>query len=144
MEEVEEELDAEYVDFEDVLDRSDFITVHTPLTPETEGMFGAEEFKKMNDHAIIVNTARGPIIDENALAEAIKEGEVRGAAIDTFENEPNVNPGLAEIEEFVVLTPHIRSACQETRLKMVRMAAENVNAGLKGEELPNIVNQEVL
>lgn len=144
MEDIEEELDAEYVDFEEILERSDFITIHTPLIPETEGMFGAEEFKKMKDSAILVNAARGPIVDEDALAEAIKAGEVRGAAIDTFEDEPSVNPKLAEIEEFVVLTPHIASASQETRLKMARMAADNVNSGLKGEKPPNIVNEEVL
>lgn len=144
MEDIEEELDAEYVGFEEILERSDFITIHTPLIPETEGMFGAEEFKKMKDSAILVNAARGPIVDEDALAEAIKAGEVRGAAIDTFEDEPSVNPKLAEIEEFVVLTPHIASASQETRLKMARMAADNVNSGLKGEKPPNIVNEEVL
>lgn len=143
-ESLEDELSAEYVEFDELVSRSDFISVHTPLTEETKGKFGEKEFEKMKSDAILVNAARGKIVDEDALAEAIENGEVRGAAIDTFENEPHVNSKLAEIEEFVVLTPHIGSASEETRLKMSKMAAENMNAGLRGEEPPNLVNEEVL
>ncbi|KXA88491.1 glyoxylate reductase [candidate division MSBL1 archaeon SCGC-AAA259A05] len=141
---VEEEFGAKYVGFDEILKKSQFITIHVPLTPETEGMFGGEEFERMNDDAILVNAARGPIIDEDALAKAIKNDQLRGAAIDTFEDEPDVNSKLAEIEEFVVLTPHIGSASLETRLKMVKMAVENMIAGLKGKEPRNIINEGVL
>ena len=142
-EKAEQEYDADYMDFEEVLEQSDFISIHTPLIPETKHMFSTEEFKKMKDSAILVNVARGPIVDEAELAEALKSGEIRGAALDVFEEEPKLHPEMAKIEEFVALAPHLGSASRETRLKMARMAANNMIAGLKGEEPPNIVNPEV-
>lgn len=142
--ELEDELDADLVEFDELLERSDFISIHTPLTPETKGAFGKGEFKKMKEDAILVNAARGPIVDEDALAGAIENNEIRGAAIDTFEDEPKVNPRLAKLREFVVLAPHIGSASEETRLEMARMAANNVKAGLKGRKPPNLVNEKVL
>lgn len=141
---LEKDLDAEPVEFEELLDRSEFLSIHTPLTPETEGLFDAEVFEQMNEDAILINVARGPIVNEDDLAEALKNDELLGAAIDTFEEEPDVNPELAEIDEFVALAPHIGSASRETRLKMARMAAENMIAGLENETPPNIVNEDVL
>lgn len=142
--EVEDSLGADYVSFDELLRGSDFISIHTPLTPKTRGMFGEEEFGKMKDESILVNASRGPVVDEDKLANAIVNGDVRGAAIDTFEDEPNVNEKLAELKEFLVLTPHIGSASEETRLKMAKMAIDNVNKALKGEKPPNIINPEVL
>ncbi len=143
-EDLEKEIEAERVDFEDLLIRSDFLSIHTPLTEETEGMFKMEEFRKINSNCILINAARGPIVDEDDLAQAIEEGELRGAAVDTFENEPKVNPRLANLTEFVVLTPHIGSASLETRREMARLAAINMIAGLEGKKPPNIVNEEIL
>ncbi len=140
----EAELDAEYVEFDTLLERSEFLSIHTPLTPETEATFDAETFERMNDEAILVNAARGPIVDEDDLAAALKAGELRGAAIDTFEDEPAVNQQLAEIEEFVVLAPHIGSASRETRLEMAEMAAANMVAGLEGSVPPNLINEDAL
>lgn len=142
--ELEDEIGAKKVNFEDFLRNSDFLSIHSPLTEETEGMFKMEEFRKMKKGSILINTARGPIVDEDDLAQAIEEGELRGAAIDTFENEPDVNPRLAELKEFVVLTPHIGSASLETRLEIAKLAAENMIAGLEGKKPPNLVNEEVL
>lgn len=143
-EEAEKELGAEFVDFDEVLKRSDFISIHAPLIKETKRMFSTEEFKKMKNNAILINAARGPIVDEDALVEALKKGEIRGIAIDTFEKEPKVHPELAKIEEYVVLAPHIGSASRATRLKMAMMAVDNMIAGLKGERPPNLVNKDVV
>jgi len=143
-EKVEEELGAEFVDFEALLEESDFVSIHTPLTEETEGMFSTEEFERMKETALLINVARGPIVDEDALAGALRDGQIRGAALDVFEEEPQVHPELAEIEESVVLTPHIGSASLDTRRKMADMAVENMIAGLKGEEPPNLINKEAL
>ncbi len=142
--EAEEKYDAQFVEFDELLERSDFVTIHTPLIEETWHLFSTEEFKKMKEDAILVNAARGPIVDEDALAQALKNGDIRGAALDVFEEEPKVHPELAKIEEFVVLAPHLGSASRETRLKMARMAAANMIAGLKGQKPPNLVNEKVL
>ena len=142
--EAEAELDAEFMDFERLLEVSDFISIHTPLTEETHHMFSKEEFKRMKDEAILVNAARGPIVDEYALAEALKSEEIRGAALDVFEQEPQVHPELAKLEKSVALAPHLGSASRETRLKMARMAAENMVTGLEGECPPDLINKEVL
>lgn len=139
-EQVEESLDADFVSFEELLQRSQFLTIHTPITPETEGTFDADAFRLMNDDAILINVARGQIIDEEALVSALQSGELRGAALDTFEEEPAVNAQLTQIDESVVLTPHIGSASRETRSQMAHMAAENMLAGLAGETPPNLVN----
>lgn len=138
---VEESLDADFVPFEELLQRSQFLTIHTPITPETEGTFDAEAFKSMREDAILINVARGQIVDEAALVNALQSGELRGAALDTFEAEPAVNEQLTQIEESVVLTPHIGSASRETRSQMAHMAVENMLAGLAGETPPNLVNE---
>lgn len=139
----ESEMDAEFVTFDRLLEGSDFLSIHTPLTPETRGAFDASAFERMNEDAILINAARGPIVDEDALADAIQAGDILGAAIDTFEQEPAVNQRLASMNEFVVLAPHIGSASRETRMRMARMAMDNLLAALNGDVPPNIVNEEV-
>ena len=141
---LEEELEARYVELDGLLEESDFVSVHTPLTPETEGMIGEREFKLMKEDAILVNVARGPVVDEEALVEALKSGEIRGAGLDVFEEEPKVHPGLKELTESVVLAPHIGSASRETRMKIAEIGVVNAIAALKGEKPPNLVNPEVL
>ena len=106
-------------------------------------MMGERELKMMKKEAYLINTARGPIVDEKALAKALKEGWIRGAGLDVFEREPEVDPELLELEN-VVLLPHLGSASYTTRAKMATMAAENVIKALKGEVPPNLVNPEVI
>ncbi|MEF8798515.1 MAG: D-glycerate dehydrogenase [Candidatus Bipolaricaulota bacterium] len=143
-EELEEELESRYVELDMLLEESDFVSIHTPLTPETEGMIGEREFKLMKGDAVLVNVARGPVVDEEALVEALKSGEIRGAGLDVFEEEPKVHPGLKELTESVVLAPHIGSASRETRLKIAEIGVENLIAGLEGDKPPNLVNSGVL
>ena len=139
----EKEYEAEFVEFDELLAMSDFISIHVPLTEKTKHMFTTQEFKKMKNTAILINTARGPVVDEAALVEAIKDGQIRGAALDVFEEEPSVHPELIKMEENVVLAPHIGSASIETRLRMAKMAARNMAKGLKGTRPPNLVNEKV-
>lgn len=143
-EDLEEELEARYVELDGLLEESDFVSVHTPLTPETEGMIGEREFKLMKEDAILVNVARGPVVDEEALVEVLKLGEIRGAGLDVFEEEPKVHPELKELTESVVLAPHIGSASRETRMKIAEIGVVNAIGALKGEKPPNLVNPEVL
>lgn len=142
--EIEDEYGLEYkVELEDLLQEADFISVHVPLTPQTEKLIGEKEFNMMKDTVYIVNTSRGAVIDEKALVHALRNGDIAGAGLDVYEDEPKLTPGLAG-EDNVVLLPHVGSASVETRTKMATMAAENLLAGLKGEEMPNIVNPEAL
>ncbi|MCD6171006.1 MAG: D-glycerate dehydrogenase [Thermoplasmata archaeon] len=133
---------AKYVSLNDLLKKADFISLHVPLTNETYHLIGRNELKMMKKTAYLINTARGKCIDEDALYEALKNGEIAGAALDVYENEPNVNKNLIKLDN-VVLTPHIGSASLETRTKMAVMVAENVLSFLKGEIPPNCVNLEV-
>jgi len=142
-EKVEEELGIEYVSLEELLKESDFVSIHVPLLPSTHHLIGEKELLMMKKTAYLINNSRGPVIDEEALVKALRDKEIAGAALDVFENEPELSPGLADLEN-VVLTPHISSASIETRTKMAVMAAENLLAGLKGMRPPNIVNPEVL
>jgi glyoxylate reductase len=139
---VEKELRAEYKGMTDLLTQSDFISVHVPLLPETRGLFDASRFAKMKPTAFLINTSRGPVIDEPALVHALESGKIAGAALDVFENEPFIHSGLKRAN--VVLAPHIASASIETRTKMACMAAENVVALFKGQRPPNMLNPEVL
>jgi glyoxylate reductase len=140
--ELEEELNVEFVDFEELLQRRDFVSIHLPLTPETQHLFGAREFELMKPTAFLINVARGPIVDEEALVQALKAKEIAGAALDVFEHEPRVHPELLKMDN-VVLTPHIGSAARETRIKMALTAVENVIAALEGRKPPHLVNPEV-
>lgn len=131
--EFEREYNATYVDKKTLLKESDFISLHVPLTDETKHMIGEEEFKLMKNSAIIINTARGPVIDEKALVKALKEKEIWGAGLDVFENEPKMEDELKSLQN-VVLMPHVASASTETRSKMGKMVVENVIRVLNGEE----------
>jgi len=142
-ERAEKEYGAEFVEFDELLAISDFISIHIPLTEKTKHMFSTQEFKEMKHTAILINTARGPVVDEAALVEAINGGQIRGAALDVFEEEPSIHPELIKMQENVVLAPHIGSASIETRLRMAKMAALNMVEGLKGNRPPNLVNEKV-
>jgi glyoxylate reductase len=138
-EDVEEKLDARYLDLDELLETADFVSVHTPLTEETHHLIGAPEFEKMKPEAVLVNTSRGPVVDEAALADALAEGRIFAAGLDVYEEEPKVHPKLLELEN-VVLAPHIGSGSIETRNKMATLAAENLVAVLRGEEPETPVN----
>ena len=140
-EKLEEECNAKYVDLETLLKEADFVSLHTPLTEETYHMIGEKELKMMKPTAYLINTARGKCVDEDALVKALKEGWIKGAALDVFENEPAIHPELKKLDN-VVLTPHIGSASYETRSKMAVMVAKNVIAALEGKLPPNCVNPE--
>jgi glyoxylate reductase len=142
-ESVEKEYGAQFVEFDELLAISDFISIHVPLAEKTRYLFSTETFKKMKNTAILINTARGPVVDEAALVEAIKDGQIRGAALDVFEEEPSIHPELIKIKENVVLAPHIGSASIETRLRMAKMAARNMVEGLKGNIPPNLINDNI-
>ena len=141
--EAEEEVKARLVTFDELLRSSDFISIHAPLTADTRHMFGKAQFEKMKKTAYIINTSRGPLIDEAALAGALSTGTLKGAGLDVYEDEPRVNPRLLKIEQNVLFTPHVGSATLATRTKMAVMAAENMLAGLRGRTPPNLVNEPI-
>jgi glyoxylate reductase len=132
-EEAEKELGARYLQLPDLLSESDFISIHTPLTDETRHLIGEEELERMKPAAVLVNTARGPVVNEGALADALENGRIFAAGLDVYEEEPKVHPKLLQLEN-VVLAPHIGSASVETRDKMATLAAENLRAVLQGEQ----------
>jgi glyoxylate reductase len=141
---IEKETGARFVDLETLLKESDFITIHVPLTKETYRLIDAEKLKLVKNTAYIINTARGPVIDEKALYEALKEGRLAGAALDVFEQEPiSMDNPLLKLDN-VILTPHIASASYETRSKMAEMVAENLIAFFEKRKPPNLVNPEVM
>jgi glyoxylate reductase len=137
--EVERELGAEYRDLADLLREADFISLHTNLTPETRHLINAERLAMMKPTAVLVNTSRGPVIDEAALAQALKAGEIFAAGLDVFEREPEVNPELLGCDN-AVLIPHLGSATVETRLAMANLAADNLFAALTGHRPPTLLN----
>ena len=141
--EVEQELGARYVPLETLLRESDFVSLHVPLKPETRHLIGAPQLALMKKTAILINTTRGPVVDEAALVAALREGRIQGAGLDVFEREPEIHPGLAGLPN-VVLAPHIGSGSRQTRLRMVELAAENLLAGLSGGIPPNLVNRGVV
>jgi len=144
-EEEERKLGVEHVsELAKLLSSADFISVHVPLLPQTHHLIGAAEFAMMKPTAILINTSRGPVVDQKALYEALKSGRIFAAAIDVTEVEP-ISPDDALLAlDNVIITPHIASASFTTREKMALMAAENLLAGLRGETPPNCVNPEVL
>ncbi|WP_042356424.1 2-hydroxyacid dehydrogenase family protein [Bacillus rubiinfantis] len=137
--EVEDALQATYVSFEELLSQSDFITINCSYTPSMKHMFSEKEFKMMKPTAYLINCARGPIVDEAALIEALREQTIEGAALDVFEFEPQIGDGLKGLKN-IVLTPHIGNATFETREVMAMMAAGNIVKRLNGEEPSYIVN----
>jgi glyoxylate reductase len=140
-EEVEKSLNAEFRDMNSLLAESDFISLHVPLLPETRGLFDANKLFRMKPTAFLINTSRGPVVEEAALVTALENNKIAGAALDVFENEPFIHPGLKRPN--VVLTPHIASASIETRTKMALMAANNIVAVFKGRRPPNLLNPDI-
>jgi glyoxylate reductase len=140
--EVERALKAEFWEMNALLAESDFISVHVPLLPETRRLFDAPKFKRMKPTAFLINTSRGPVVDEAALVAALEGGQIAGAGLDVYENEPFIHHGLKRAN--VVLAPHIASASLETRTKMACIAAKNVVALFTGQQPPNILNPEVM
>src|ERR687892_1784526 len=138
-EEAEEELGARYLELDELLETCDFFSIHTPLTEETMHLIGAEELRKMKPKAVLVNTSRGPVVNEDALAEALEDERIFAAGLDVYEEEPKVHPKLLELEN-VVVAPHIGSATVETRRAMAMLAARNLVAVLRGERPETPVN----
>jgi glyoxylate reductase len=141
--EVENELRAEFVDRDWLFRESDFISLHVPLLPDTRHLISKENLEKMKRTAFLINTSRGPVVDEAALADALENKKIAGAALDVFEAEPRVHPALLARKD-VILTPHIASASVETRTKMAVMAANNVVAVFDGKRPPNALNADAL
>lgn len=141
--EIERELRAEFAPMDGVLAESDFVSLHVPLFPETRHLISKTSFAKMKRSAYLINTTRGPVVDEAALVEALRSGQIAGAALDVYEHEPKVHPGLPPLKN-VVLAPHIGSASVETRTKMAVMAAENAVALFEGRRPPNALNAEAI
>jgi glyoxylate reductase len=140
--EVAKSLNVEFRDMNALLAESDFISLHVPLMPETRGLFDSPKFHRMKPTAFLINTSRGPVVEEAALVAALDAKKIAGAALDVYENEPFIHPGLKRPN--VVLAPHLASASLETRTKMAVMAANNVIALFKGQMPPNMLNSSVL
>jgi len=136
--ELEQRVGARRVTLAELLPAADVLSLHVPLTPQTRHMIGAAELAAMKPTAVLINTARGPVIDEPALVEALRAGTVAAAGFDVYEHEPRLSPGLADLPN-VVLLPHLGSATVATRQKMSDMVADNVLAVLSGQEPPNPV-----
>ena len=141
-EKLERELGAEKVDIDDLLKRSDFISLHVPLLSSTRHLISEKQLRMMKPNAILINTSRGPVIDEKALIKALKEKWIFGAGLDVYENEPEIPEELKELDN-VVLQPHSASATIASRTGMAIIAAKNMIAGLRGDIPPNCVNPEV-
>lgn len=136
-------LGAEYVDMKTLLAESDFVSLHVPLSPETTHLIDAAALRRMKRSALLINTARGPVVDQDALVEALRAGEIAGAGLDVTDPEPMAaDHPLAHMEN-VIVTPHIASASIGARNKMASLTADNLLAGLRGERLPHVVNPAV-
>ncbi|MBZ5695653.1 MAG: D-glycerate dehydrogenase [Acidobacteriia bacterium] len=140
---VERELRAEFVDIDRLFRESDFVSLHVPLLPSTRHLISTEAFEKMKRTAYLINTSRGPVVDEAALAVALEQKKIAGAALDVYEQEPKVYPALVARKD-VILAPHIASATVETRTKMAVMAATNAAALFEGRRPPNALNADAL
>ena len=139
---VEQVLGALYRGLDELLAEADLISVHVALTPETRHLFGSEQFRKMKPTAVLVNTSRGPVIDEAALVDALRAGELFAAGLDVFEKEPEVHQGLLELDNAVII-PHLGSATVETRDAMGMLAVDNLTAALEGRRPPTLLNPDV-
>jgi glyoxylate reductase len=139
---IEKELHAEYRDLNALLAEADFVTLHVPLNGDTRQMFDAPKLFRMKPTAFLINTSRGPVVDEAALVHALESRKIAGAGLDVFEQEPFVHPGLKRPN--VVLAPHLGSASNETRGKMALVAAQNIVALFQGQRPPNMLNPEVI
>jgi len=141
--EIEQSLGAEFVTFDRLLQESDFVTIHAPLTEETYHLFSQPQFQRMKRSAILINTARGQIVDPDALYHALKDRQIAAAALDVTDPEPIPPQSLLLTLDNLIITPHIASASRPTREKMASMAIANLMAGLGGDRLPHCVNPEV-
>jgi lactate dehydrogenase-like 2-hydroxyacid dehydrogenase len=141
--EIEKQYGVEYADKETVIRQADFLSIHVPLQAGTRHLIGRTELEMMKPTAILVNSSRGPVVDEAALAAALKNGVIAGAGLDVFEFEPKVDPGMMELPN-VVLAPHIGSATKATRTAMAKLAVENCLAALEGKTPPNLLNKDVV
>jgi glyoxylate reductase len=139
---LESSLGVSYVGLDDLLRQSDFVSVHVPLRPETVHLIGARELGLMRRSAFLINTARGPIVDETALVNALRSGTIAGAGLDVFEQEPRVEPALLMLPN-VVLTPHLGSAARQTRARIAAIVVDNVVAAVQGRRPPNVYNPQV-
>ncbi len=139
----EPELRATAVDLETLLKESDFISLHTPLTPDTHHLIDSDAFSTMKPNAVLINTARGPVVDPDALYEALKEKRIFGAGLDVTDPEPIPRDSPLLTLDNIVIVPHIASGSKASRNQMSWMAAQNLIAGLKGERLPNCINPQV-
>jgi glyoxylate reductase len=140
--EVERGLGAQYRELDDLLAEADLVTLHTNLSPETHHLINSERLARMKRTAVLVNTSRGPVIDEAALAKALEEGQIFAAGLDVFEKEPEVHPDLLDLEN-VVIIPHLGSATVDTRIAMGMLAAENLISALEGRRPPTLLNPEI-
>ena len=138
----EREAGLTYVPYDQLLAESDFVSVHAPFTPETRHLVGERELRLMKPTAFLVNTARGPIVDEKALVRALTERRIAGAGLDVYENEPEVEPEFLTMKH-VVLTPHLGSAVKELRESMANVVVDNILAVLEGRRPPNCWNAEI-
>lgn len=139
----EDSMGVEYADLDNLLAESDFVSLHVPLTKETQYLIGAKELARMKPTAYLINTSRGPVVDERALVRVLRERKIGGAGLDVYEHEPALAPGLADLDNAVLL-PHVGSGTLETRTRMASLAVENLLAGLRGDVPPNLLNPEVL
>ncbi|MDI9569797.1 MAG: D-glycerate dehydrogenase [Pseudomonadota bacterium] len=140
---LERKLGATFLPLPSLLREADFVTLHVPLSEETTHLIAREELALMKPTAFLINTSRGPVVDEQALLDALREGVIAGAGLDVYEREPAVTAGLEKIDR-VVLLPHVGSATLETRTRMAWMAAENLRMGLRGERPPHLVNPQLM
>jgi lactate dehydrogenase-like 2-hydroxyacid dehydrogenase len=140
--ELEEKLQMEFCSLKELLSNADFISLHVPLTEETKYLIDKDELSLMKNTAYLINTSRGAVINEQALIEALSKKQIAGAALDVFEHEPKLTPGLAELDN-VIITAHIASASIETRTKMGMIAVENLLAGLNKKHPPNCINPQI-
>ena len=139
---IEKEIEAEQTSLEDLLKRSDFVSIHVPLLPETRHLISGKELKMMKQSAYLINTSRGPVVDEEALVKALQENWITGAGLDVYENEPEMMEGLKECKNAVLL-PHLGSATNETRTNMGLICAENAKVIWDGKQPPQIVNPDI-
>jgi glyoxylate reductase len=135
---VEKDLAAKFMSMDELIESSDVLSIHCPYSPATHHLISENQLARMKPSAFLINTARGPIVDEQALVDALKAGKIAGAGLDVFEHEPKVNPGLLELDN-AVLIPHLGSATVETRAAMADIAATNALAILAGKTAPNLV-----
>ena len=139
---IEKSIKAEKVEINELLQRSDFVSLHVPLVPSTRHLIGEHELKLMKKTAYLINTSRGPVVDEKALVKALQEGQIAGAGLDVYENEPELAEGLSECKNAVLL-PHVGSGTIETRTNMGMIAAKNAIAIIEGKKAPQVVNPEI-